>query len=88
MMPFCLFLHFSVVSSVPVEIVIDPHQLTPPSSQSPPCPSGQWLCPNVGMDKQNGGNGEGWEEKENENNGECISEHSACNGKCPTPAIW
>ena len=80
MVPFYLniFLHFSAVSSFPVEIFIDPPQLKPPSPMI--CPSKQWFCPNDHTDQSNGG----YEQK----SGECISKHTACNGRCPTPALW
>ena len=73
-----IILHFSAVSSLPVEIFIDPPQLTTPSPLV--CPSKQWFCPNDHADQHSGGN--------EQRSGECISEHSACNGRCPTPALW
>ena len=78
-----IFLPFSVVSSLPVEIFIDPPQLTllPPLA----CPSGQWFCPNDRAVQYNGGEGQISEEIEK---GACISEHTSCNGRCPTPALW
>ena len=84
-MPFYLFLPFSVVSSLPVEIFIDPPPgLTPPPSPLV-CPSGQWFCPNDHTDQHIEGHNEKLGEGEK---GACISEHTSCNGRCPSPAIW
>ena len=81
---------FCSVSSV--EIFLD--DLHPTSSYPETCPSGQWFCteqfhPKVGdQQPQQRHGGIGQENVEQEKTGKCISEHTACNGMCPSPALW